>query len=493
MVRIVQIALHDFKNIAFGEIAFTKSKPGSAFVPGADVIGIYGQNGSGKTSVIEAIDLVKTLMTGAAYDGQKVLDYFYPGKDSFSIDIEFNIDTADELFLTFYTVTFSRRAASVWISHEKMAVKQFNVDIDKWGSKRTLVELVQEAPESAAAVLPKNRWFHLLNADQQLKMSMLVSLGVLQRGNMSPMLSIQTVKYLISLFVCDLNLYMQEEPPEQLQINEAVYELQSASFKSAHQEILTPLYYLLAELGLFFRYRVNVFTTLANATCSLNVLSMDIIDDRVFGQKGHLSVNLFKPAVIKDDDFPAVSSAIKRVSGLIGTLVPGLSIEVKVIGSQLLDKGDSPAKQVEFLSCRNGVEIPLRCESEGVRKLISFSLCLMEVHSYSDAFLAIDELDSGVFEFLLGQLLSVLESFGKGQLLFTAHNLRVLELLPASEILLTTADPDNRFVRFKGVKPTNNMRDQYLRAISLGDSGQRLYDSTDRYSIDAALCLDGDE
>ena len=43
------------------------------------------------------------------------------------------------------------------------------------------------------------------------------------------------------------------------------------------------------------------------------------------------------------------------------------------------------------------------------------------------------------------------------------------------------------------MKPTNNMRDQYLRAISLGDSGLQLYDSTDKYSIDAALCLDGDE
>ncbi len=278
-----------------------------------------------------------------------------------------------------------------------MAVKQFNVDKDKWGSKRTLIELVQEAPESATAVLPRNRWSHLLNANQQLKMSMLVSLGVLQRG--------QHVSHAFhtDCQISDFALCLRFQSlfaggtSEQLQINEAVYKLQSASFKSAHQEILTPLYCLLAELGFYFRYRVNVFTTLANATCSLNVLSMDIIDNRVFGQKGHLSVNLFKPAVIKDDDFPAVSSAIKRVSELIGTLVPGLSIKVKVVGSQLLDKGDSPAKQVEFLSCRNGVEIPLRCESEGVRKLISFSLCLMEVHSYSDAFLAIDELDSGVF------------------------------------------------------------------------------------------------
>ena len=493
MVRIVQISLHDFKNIAFGEIAFSKSKPDMSFVPGADVIGIYGQNGSGKTSVIDAIDLVKTLMTGARYDKQRVLDYFHPGRDSFSIDVDFRVDAKDGLYLAYYTVTFSRRSSDVWISQEKIAMKQFDNDKAKWGSKRTLLELTQDAPESAALVLPRNRWAHLLSADQQLKMSMLVSLGVLQRGNMSPMLSGQTTKYLASMRFCDFELYKRDEPPALLELNEAALDRQTVSFKSAHQEVLAPLFCLLAELGYYFRYRVNVFTTLANATCSLNVLSMDILDDRAFGQKGHLSVNLFKPAVIKEDDFPAVSAAIKRVSGLLSTLVPGLSIEVKVIGSQLLDDGDSLAKQIEFLSCRNGVEIPLRCESEGVRKLISFSLCLMEVHSYSDSFLAIDELDSGVFEFLLGQLLSVLESFGKGQLIFTAHNLRVLELLPPSEILLTTSDPDNRFIRFKGVKPTNNMRDQYLRAISLGDSGLRLYDSTDKYSIDAALCLDGGE
>ena len=117
----------------------------------------------------------------------------------------------------------------------------------------------------------------------------------------------------------------------------------------------------------------------------------------------------------------------------------------------------------------------------------------MEVHSYSDAFLAVDELDSGIFEYLLGELLMVIESFGRGQLLFTAHNLRVLELLPTSEILLATSDCNNRFERFKGVKPTNNPRDQYLRAISLGGSGSHIYMPTDKYSIDAALCLDGDE
>ena len=126
MVRIVQISLHDFKNIAFGEIAFSKSKPDMSFIPGADVIGIYGQNGSGKTSVIEAIDLVKTLMTGARYDKQRVLDYFHPGRDSFSIDVDFRVDAKDGLYLAYYTVTFSRRSSDVWISQEKIAMKQFH-------------------------------------------------------------------------------------------------------------------------------------------------------------------------------------------------------------------------------------------------------------------------------------------------------------------------------------------------------------------------------
>ena len=113
-------------------------------------------------------------------------------------------------------------------------------------------------------------------------------------------------------------------------------------------------------------------------------------------------------------------------------------------------------------------------------------------HSYRDSFLAIDELDSGVFEYLLGEILSVIDSFGKGQLLFTAHNLRVLELLPTSDIVFTTSDPANRFIRFKGLKPSNNLRDQYLRSVSLGGGDAELYVPTDKFSIDDALCLDGE-
>lgn len=49
-------------------------------------------------------------------------------------------------------------------------------------------------------------------------------------------------------------------------------------------------------------------------------------------------------------------------------------------------------------------------------------------------YLVIDELDSGVFEYLLGELLSVFSDGGKGQLIFTSHNLRALEMLNKQSI-----------------------------------------------------------
>ena len=43
--------------------------------------------------------------------------------------------------------------------------------------------------------------------------------------------------------------------------------------------------------------------------------------------------------------------------------------------------------------------------------------------------LAIDELDSNIYEHLLGELLRIMQDSGQGQLIFTSHNLRPLEVL----------------------------------------------------------------
>lgn len=57
----------------------------------------------------------------------------------------------------------------------------------------------------------------------------------------------------------------------------------------------------------------------------------------------------------------------------------------------------------------------------------------------------------------------------KEQLIFTAHNLRPMEIINKKFLVFTTTDPDNRYVRYKNIAAHNNLRDVYLRDIALSD------------------------
>ena len=69
-----------------------------------------------------------------------------------------------------------------------------------------------------------------------------------------------------------------------------------------------------------------------------------------------------------------------------------------------------------------------------------------------EEYLTVDELDAGIFEYLLGELLKVISEKGKGQLIFTSHNLRPLETIDKGFIAFTTVNPENRYIRFVNVK-----------------------------------------
>ncbi len=62
----------------------------------------------------------------------------------------------------------------------------------------------------------------------------------------------------------------------------------------------------------------------------------------------------------------------------------------------------------------------------------------------------IDELDSGIYEYLLGECLEVMQDKAKGQLIFTSHNLRPLEILENDSLLYTTVNPENCYIKSKG-------------------------------------------
>jgi hypothetical protein len=102
--------------------------------------------------------------------------------------------------------------------------------------------------------------------------------------------------------------------------------------------------------------------------------------------------------------------------------------------------------------------------------------CLVSVYNNEGTTLVVDELDSGIFEFLLGEILYAIEKDAKGQLVFTSHNLRAFEKLHNDSIVCSTTTPANRYVRLTGINKNNNKRDFYIRALALGGQKEPLYD-----------------
>ncbi len=79
--------------------------------------------------------------------------------------------------------------------------------------------------------------------------------------------------------------------------------------------------------------------------------------------------------------------------------------------------------------------------------------------------------------------MKVINESGQGQLFLTSHNLRILEVLPISNLWFTTLNEEERYIQLKGVKKLNNARDIYLRADQLGDQEETLYAETDSFDI----------
>jgi len=167
-------------------------------------------------------------------------------------------------------------------------------------------------------------------------------------------------------------------------------------------------------------------------------------------------------------------------------LVPGLTIGVEELGTELFQNGERGCR-IQLVSKKNSKAIPLKYESEGIKKIVSVLQLLIVVYNQPSITVAIDELDSGIFEYLLGEILRIISEKGKGQLLFTSHNFRPLETLDKSFIAFTTTNPDNRYIRFCNVKTNHNLRDFYYRDIVLGEQDEEVYSATNNYEIALAF------
>ena len=241
---------------------------------------------------------------------------------------------------------------------------------------------------------------------------------------------------------------------------------------------------MLVQYGNFELFVIN---TQNNGLITMNALPLAFkYESENAGAVGNIMLPLDEAETIPKEAAEVIEKIIPNMNMVLSQIVPGLTISMYNFGPQVLKNGNVGCR-VQLMSKKNSKEIPLRYESEGIKKIVSILQLLIVVYNKPSITVAIDELDSGVFEYLLGEILRIISEKGKGQLIFTSHNLRPLETLDRGFIAFTTTNPENRYLRMVNVKENNNLRDFYYRDIVLGEQNEVVYEPTNNYEIALAF------
>lgn len=454
--RIIKISVKNFKNIASGNISdleFSASEP--------SLLGIYGQNGSGKTSIVEACLLLKYLMSG------------FKIPDTFTQTISFGQDCAEFSFSFCFTLPDQKEYAHV--DYDFKIGKQQQLSQDGGEIKyqvKIFDEVIKVSCASAKGFSRKKKIIDTSLNDTYSPQAILKSLK-----NKIPNVEdeLKKIKFLaqnsaVSSIFNDrtINLFLKST---------------DLTFNN-----------ILSTMKVYALTRFFVVTTRDQNSLDFGLLTLNFSVEEKKLQAGEKTITslgqLVMPLTSRIQIPVAHAKLMEKAFASLNTVITKIIPELKI---ELLEKGlstDANGQEVcnlEVLSVRNDVKIPLVYESNGIKKLISILQLIVAVYNQPDVTVAIDELDAGIFEYLLGEILSIVASHGRGQLFFTSHNLRPLEVLDKKYLCFTTVNPRNRFLRLRGIKSNNNLRDFYYRDIQMGIQEESLYDNTNNAQIALSL------
>lgn len=443
VVRLCGIELINIKNVKHGKIELMGDYDYEESEMKSDILGIYGQNGSGKTAVIEVLEFLKILMSGASLPSQ-IQDFITKGTTEAQCKYSFRLIRLGVTFDCDYEFTIKYSEKCLYLSKERITYKNGIGE-----SKR--INLEYNSDNDDYFFTPQYQFSAFIQDDQSRHIETAVAKKL-------------SLKECRSFFFSD------------------------DIVKMSKTAAIPDLFNILSVLKQYAHQNLFVIKNVRSGIINLNLaipFSFRPANSRKEASSD-LVISLTEPSVFSQEQFDLLKKIIDSINLVLQALIPDLNLMIKDYGQQMTEKGEEGIR-FELLSQRKDKLIPLLYESEGIKKILSVLNLLITVYHLPGVCVAIDELDAGVYEYLLGELLEVLEKYGKGQLIFTSHNLRPLEMIHKSSLVFTTTNEENRYIRFANVKSNNNMRDVYLRSINLGGQKEEVYAQTSNFEISRAF------
>ena len=453
-IRIDHIEINNFKNVKHGVIDLTSKKQN------ASILALYGQNGSGKTALIECIEILKN-----AISGRKLPTYASElvNLDSDYSTLIFKFSITEDLDITYLVYKFSIKKEAVEtieLNEKSTYTAIFNevVLISKYSNGKSVSPLKPLIDTTDGEPFGPQTKYRSLIGNKELDTDVIVAKKLAYKSGTSFIFS---------------------------------NELLSLIKNNTNDDIANPLF----ALNKYGIRNLFVLSTRDSAMISFDALPLVFrFESENNGASGKISIPIQGNGIIPEVFYDLLIKIIKSMNVVLEQIIPGLNVGVKNLGEELL-KDNTKGIRVQLISIRGNKSIALKYESEGIKKIVAILQLLIVIYNNPTVTVAIDELDSGIFEYLLGEIMRIISEHGKGQLIFTSHNLRPLETIDKSFVAFTTVNPDNRYIRFTNVKTSNNLRDFYYRDIILGEQSEPVYEPTNNrkiaYAFLKALDVDG--
>ena len=474
--RILSLRLKNIKCVKNGVVLFPHlneiDSGDLSSLLSANVLGLYGQNGSGKTTAYDAFHLLKCLALGVplhqrvslqAGANNEINYILHVGSKTGEIVFEFLVELGKKDFRVRYSIELKRKSGGVSIARESISVSTPHESRTTWKRLSAPQEINFDSNDL-------NFLYDGINHRKDCGKTRVTADSLdLYSKLLAEKLNCSTNG--LSFIFCERNItYLLGHPSEKVRVF-------GSAIRALKRQIVESLYTIktnregLCEVGLG------------------TLLGIHVDQKKRMVMKGEFQFSTH-PFLIPESQYEAYEAFLKEINIFISSFVPDFQLVIEKLGTGS-NKG-IPFVSISINRKIGGSSLPLSQESAGIRKLISLTCALIYVYGNPNGWLVIDEFDSGVFEELLGQIVFVIHKNGKGQLLFTAHNLRPLERISSDSILFTTNNPDNRYISFKNLSKTSNLRDCYFRALKLGGQSEELSSQVGDDEIDLAL-FDGYE
>jgi AAA15 family ATPase/GTPase len=453
----------------------------------SDILGIYGQNGSGKTTLIDSLNLLKYVIKGEPLpDNTTNLISF--GDDFATLSTKFLIQDADKEFLVDYSLELkkkvptktSEKTGKVIVSKERLDFIDLS-SLDK--TRKVKVKMIDyDIDNELTCFVPKKRYNDIIreNAENIYKINIARAFSLKD-----------STSYIFSELMTAIfrnSESMDERYPQIINAlqnfaNKNLFVIKTDQLGQINSDHLMP-----------FNFKINSKASSGGNRDNYDVgdsssITNEYIENTVVSDG--FTIHFFDNFSIPEEMYDIMTKIIEQINIVLSALIPELKIELCNLGAHL-STSTQKLVNIELISRRGDLGIPLKYESEGIKKIISILSVMIAVYNNEGVCLAIDELDSGVFEYLLGEILEVFEKNSNGQFIFTSHNLRPLERLSKESVVFTTTNPENRYLRLVNVKKTDNLRDFYLRLVILGGQKEEIYRETNSFEIRHAFRKAGD-